>query len=265
LHAAFKEGKELLDGSNLLVDEEHAGVLEFDLLGLGISHEVRGNVSAVPLEAFNVFNFSLEGFALSNSNSSVRSKSVKDAGNQATDVVVVVSRDSGNVLDFVFAFDRDREFLEAVDDFVDSHLNASAQVHGVHASGNRFAALLEDSSGENSGSCGSVTGLVVGLAGNLLNEVGADVVVSVRELDVLSNGNTILGNLGDSEASVEHDVATAGAKSNLHGIGKHVAAFEHKGTGLSAELDFLSGEVEALSSDKGSLGERVFDCRLHKI
>ena len=40
LHAGLEEGEHLLDRADLLVDQEDRGVLELNLGGLGVSHEV---------------------------------------------------------------------------------------------------------------------------------------------------------------------------------------------------------------------------------
>jgi len=167
-------------------------------------------------------------------------------------VGVIVGRDGGDVSDLLGALDRDGELFEFHNDLIDSHLDATSQVHGVHTSGDRLAAFLEDGTSEDGGSGGAIASLIVGLSGNLLNEVGTDVVVAVAELDVLGDSHTILGDLGHAESPVEDDIAATGSKSDCYGIGEHITALEHEGTGLSAELDVLTSEVELLGGDEGA-------------
>ena len=240
----------MLDGADLLVNKQNSAVGELDLGSLGVGHEVWGDVSSIPLETFNVLDLSFETLSLGNSDSSVCSEFVEDASDKATDVGVVVGRDGGDVSDLLSALNRDRLFLESSDDRVDSHLDASAQVHWVHASSDRFAAFLEDGTSDNGGSGGTIASLIVGLGGNLLDEVGTNVVVSVGELNVLGDGNTILGDLGHAEGSVKDDISASGSEGNLDGIGEHVATFEHEGAGISAELDVFTSEVHVLGSDE---------------
>lgn len=45
--------------------------------------------------------------------------------------------------------------LEDVDHVVNGHIDAAAQIHGVHAGGNRLAALVQDSAGKHSGGGGT--------------------------------------------------------------------------------------------------------------
>ena len=134
----------MLDSGHFFVKKEHGAVLKLALGGLGVGDEVGGDVSAVPLESFDVFDFSLKGFALGDGNSAVGSESIKDTGDKATDMLVVVGRDSGNVLDLCSGLYGHGKLLEAKDNLVDGHLDASSEVHRVHAGSNRFAAFLED-------------------------------------------------------------------------------------------------------------------------
>jgi hypothetical protein len=84
LHAALEEGEELLDGADLLVKEENGSILEDTLLGLGVSDEVGGDESTVPLESLNVLNFSLKRFSFRDGDGSVSSESLENAGNESS-------------------------------------------------------------------------------------------------------------------------------------------------------------------------------------
>jgi len=90
LHAALEEGEELLDGADLLVKEEKGSILEDTLLGLGVSDEVGGNESTVPLESLNVLNFSLKRFAFRDGDGSVSSESLENAGNESSNDGITV-------------------------------------------------------------------------------------------------------------------------------------------------------------------------------
>ena len=69
--------------------------------------------------------------------------------------------------------------------------------------------------------------------------------MSVRELDVLGNCDSVLGNLGIAEALVDDHVSTLGSESHLHGVGKDVDALEHSLSALLA-VDDLLGLTEML-------------------
>ena len=138
---------------------------------------------------------------------------------------------------------------ETLNDLVDSELNAASQIHWVHAGGDRFASLLEDSTSKNSGSGRAITSLVVGLASHLLDKVGTDVVVAVAKLDVLGHGDAILGDLRRAKSSVEDDIAATRSQSHLDSVSEHVTALEHESASISSKFDVLTGEVHALGGD----------------
>lgn len=168
-------------------------------------------------------------------------------------MLIIVSRDSCDVLDLLSSRNGNGNLFKAKHDLINSLLDASAKIHWVHSSSNRFAAFFEDSTGKNRRGSSSITSLVIGFAGNLLDEVGTDVVEPVGELNVLGYCHTILGDLWHSKAAVNNYVATTGSQGDLDGISEHIAALKHEGTGLSSELDVLASKVELLRLDKGPL------------
>ena len=99
--------------------------------------------------------------------------------------------------------------------------------------------------------------------------------VAVAELDVLGDGDTILGDLGHAKSSVEDDVAATGSKSDLNSVSEHVAALEHESTSIGSEFDILTGEASALSGHELggggleelalALGHSTLESRLHHL
>ena len=155
-------------------------------------------------------------------------------------MLVTVCRNSGNVLNLILANNWSALLLKSLNDVVNSHLDASSQVHWVHTSGNRLAALLEDGTGQNGGGCGSITSLVVGLGSDLLDQTGTDVVVTIGELNLLGNGDTVLGDLGSTKGLVNDNIASSWAEGDLDSISEHVGSLEHQSSGFSAKFDFLT-------------------------
>ena len=127
--------------------------------------------------------------------------------------------------------------LDRLDDLGGGEVDAALEVHRVHAGGNRLHAFLDDRLGEHGGGGGAVAGLVVGAGSDFLHHLRAHVLELVLELDVLGDGDAVLGDARGAERFVEHHVAAFGAESNLHRIGEDVHALEHAGAGVVAELD----------------------------
>ena len=58
---------------------------------------------------------------------------------------------------------------------------------------NAVHALGDNGPGEDGGAGGAVTGSVVGVVGHVLDELGADVLQLVGQLDCFGDGDTVLG------------------------------------------------------------------------
>lgn len=89
------------------------------------------------------------------------------------------------------------------------------------------------------GSDGAVTDDVVDLGGDLLGELGAEILVGVLELDLLGDGHAVVGDDGGAPLLVEHDVAAPGVEGHFDGIGKGVDAALKRTPRLLVELQSL--------------------------
>src|SRR5262249_41786414 len=69
---------------------------------------------------------------------------------------------------------------------------------------------------------GAVASLVVGLLGDLAHHLGAHVLELVFELDLLGDGDAVLGDARRTEALVEHDVAALGSERHAHRVGERL-------------------------------------------
>jgi hypothetical protein len=69
---------------------------------------------------------------------------------------------------------------------------------------------------------GAVTGHVVGLGGDLLGQLRAQVLVRVVELDVPGDGHAVIGDGRGAPLLVQDDVASLRAEGDLHRVGEDV-------------------------------------------
>ena len=100
-------------------------------------------------------------------------------------------------------------------------------------------ALAHQGLGQDGGGGGAVARDVVGLLGDLLDELGADLLVGLLELDLLGDGHAVVGDRGGAPLLVEHDVTALGAQGDLDGVGEGVEAALHAAAGLLVEGDDL--------------------------
>ncbi len=117
--------------------------------------------------------------------------------------------------------------LDVLDHRGDRNVDAALEVHRVHAGGDRLGAFLHDRLGQHGGGGGAVARGVIGPGGDFAHHLGAHVLELVLELDLLGDGDAVLGDAGSAEALVEDDVAALRAERDLHRIGEGVDAAQH--------------------------------------
>jgi len=141
-------------------------------------------------------------------------------------------------------------FLER-DDVLDrggrGEVDAALQVHRVHAGGDVLGAFADDRLGEHGRGGGAVTGDVVGLRGHFAHHLRAHVLELVLKLDLLGDGDAILGDARCAEALVDHDVAALRPQRDLDRIGEDVDAAQDALARVAAEFHVLGCHVATLS------------------
>jgi hypothetical protein len=160
-------------------------------------------------------------------------------GEEVADLGIAVRRYGGDLGDLLIL----REFLgvllQVLDDCIDGKVDAALQVHGVHAGGYRLGPLLDDGGGEHGRGRRTVAGLVGGLGRDFAYHLRAHVLELVFELDLLGDGDPVLGDAGRAEALVEHDVTALRAERDLHRVGENIDPAQHLVARFGREFDFL--------------------------
>ena len=106
-----------------------------------------------------------------------------------------------------------RELLELVDDGLDGLVDAALELHRVVAGGDELGALAVDRLREHGRGGGAVAGDVGGLGGDLLHHLRAHVLELVLELDLLGDGDAVLGDRRRAEALLDDDVAALAGRA----------------------------------------------------
>src|SRR5262249_12486547 len=148
-------------------------------------------------------------------------------GDDAADLLVVVGGHGGDVLQVLLGLDVDLHLLDAPDDVLDGLVHAALHEHGVDAGDDGAQALIEDGLGQDGGGGGAVAGHVAGLGRDLADHAGAHVLVLVFQVNLLGDGDAVLGDGRRAEAFLEDDVAALGAEGDLDGPGQLADAPAH--------------------------------------
>ena len=154
---------------------------------------------------------------------------------------------------------------QRVADGLGGGVHAALEAHRVGAGGDRAQPLVDHRLGQDRRGGGAVTGDVVGLGGDLLGQLGAEVLERVVELDLTSDGHAVVGDGRRAPLLVQDDVAALGAERHLDGVGERVDAALERAAGVLVELEDLGhgSPSEKRYSGPWGHGERLSATRGH--
>lgn len=187
----LESGDDVLDSRDLLLREQDEGLVELDLLSLGVGDEVGGDVATVEAHTLGDFKLVIISLALLDGDDTLLANLLHSSGDQLADVGIAVGRDGRDLSDLLTSGDVTLVLLEIVDNGVHSSLNTAAQVHGVAACSNVLHGLGKDGTSKDGSGGGTVTSEFVGLGSDILEETSTKVLVLVLELDSPGNGHTV--------------------------------------------------------------------------
>ena len=204
------------------------------------------DVALVEAHALDEVHLDAEGLALFDGDHTVLADLVDRLGDHGADLGVG-RRDGGDVGDlFLVVVDP----LGAVEDRFatggDAGLDAPLERHGIGAGGHVAQALVDHGPREDGGGGGAVAGDVVGLLGDLFDQLGADALVGVFEVDFLGDRHAVVGDGGSAPLLGQHHVAALRAEGDSYRIGELVHAPLEAAAGLFVELDDLGHRLDRL-------------------
>ncbi len=196
------------------------------------------DVALVEAHALGELELEAEGVALLDGDDAFLADLVHRLGDDLADGGVT-GGDGGGGGDLLLGLDVLGELGQLLRHGRDGGLDAPLQGHRVRAGGDVAQALADQRLGQDGRRRRAVTGNVVGLLGDLLDQLGADLLVRVLELDLLGDAHTIVGDGGGAPLLLEHDVAALGAERHLDGVGEDVHAPLEAAARLLVERDHL--------------------------
>jgi len=135
--------------------------------------------------------------------------------------------------------------------------------HRVRAGGHVAQAFVHHRPGEHGGGGGAVTRDVVGLLGDFLDQLGADLFVRVLEVDLFCDRDAVIGDRGCAPLLLQDDVAALRAERDADGVRKLVHAGLESPTGLLVEGDHLChGAESSVGRACGVVGNSSLEQRL---
>ena len=186
--------------------DEDVDILEGGFHAIRIGDEVRREVAAIELHALDDFELSLKRLRLFDGDHAILTDLLHSLGDDGADGGVGVGRDGADLGDHVAGDGLgelgERAALDCAvlvalaDDGLDGLVDAALERHGVGAGGDGLDALAIDRLREHGGGGGAVPGDVGGLGGDFADHLCAHVLERVLQLDLLGDGDAVLGDGG---------------------------------------------------------------------
>ena len=193
LDDGFQHRQHRLQVGELLLVQEDERIVELGHHLLGVGDEVRREVAAVELHALDGLELELERLRFLDRDDALVADLLHRLGDLVADHLLAIGGDRADLRDLLGGLDLLGAALEVGDGLDDGQVDAALEVHRVHAGGNRLGAFADDRLGEHGRRGGAVAGDVVGLRGDFAHHLGAHVLELVLELDLLGDGDAVLG------------------------------------------------------------------------
>ncbi len=151
--------------------------------------------------------------------------------------------------------------LDLLDGRLDGLVDAPLEEHGVGAGGDVLQAFEDDGLSEHGRGRGAVTGDIVGLGRDFLAELGAHVLVGIGQLDLLGDGDAVLGDHGGAVLLLQHDVAALGPSVTLTALATVLTPRSSARRASASKASCFAAIVDA-SFDRAMTGLAVGQLRL---
>ena len=111
-------------------------------------------------------------------------------------------------------------------------IDATRQGHRVTTRGNHLQAFTENRLRQHGGRGRAITRHVIRLAGSLFNQLDGQVFVRIIQLDVLSDRDPVLGDLGRTPTLIQNRVTAPWPQRATHGLGQLAHTCQQRGPRL---------------------------------
>ena len=223
--------------------DQKIAVIQDSFHGLGVGDEIGGKISLVELHTFDNVESGFQSFGFFHGDGAVLTDLFHSFSDDVADGGIAVGGNGGDLSDLVA--DAHADGGKFFDHDFNSLFNTALQLHGIGTGGDVLQTFTVDGFGENGGSGGTVTGDIVGLAGDFLDHLGAHVGIGALEFDLLGDADTVFGDLGGAEFLVKDHVAALGPQSGFDSLGKEGHTFENAATGFIGKNKLFSHNINS--------------------
>ena len=239
LHDRLEDRQHRLQRRQLLLMQEDVGLLELRHHLLRVGDEIGRKIAAIELHALDDVEFGLEALGLLHRDDAFVADLLHRLGDHVADRLVAIRRNRADLGDLLGGRDLLGSLFDVLDDRGHGDVDAALQVHRVHAGRDELQPLLHDRGGEHGRGRRAVAGEIIGLRGDVAHQLRAHVLELVGKLDLLGDGDAVLGDPRRAVGFVENDVAALGAERHLDRVVENVDAAQHAVAGVAGESDIF--------------------------
>ncbi len=225
---ALQQGQNVRNGADLLVGNQNVGVREFRDGVLVVRRHIGRDETTVKLHTLGVLFFHREATALFHGDDAVFANFVHYIGDKFANFAVS-GGDRGHLSYFFACLDRFAHRLDFVDDGLNALLQSTAQDHRIGASGEIPEAFDNDGLCQDGRGGGTITSHIICFGRDLFQQLRAHILKWLGQIDITSNGYTIIGNGWCTKLFVKHNIAALWPKCDFDGFCQRVDAL-FKGT-----------------------------------
>src|ERR1700674_4432158 len=233
----LQQWQQVFHRADFLFVDQDVRVFLHRLHALRIGDEVRRQIAAIELHAFDYVELRFQRLRLFDGDDAILADFLHRFGNDLPDGLVVVRRDRAHLGNHLagdglgelveFTFDASAFLVEAAANGYDGLLDTALHRHRIGASSDSLHALAINCLGKN-GSCGgAIAGNVRGLRSNFADHLGAHVLDAVGQFNFFRYGDAVLGDGRRTEFLFDDNVAALGAKCDLYRVSQQVDAAEN--------------------------------------
>ncbi len=189
--------------------------------------EVRRQVAAIELHAFNHFQRVFQALAFFNGDNAFFTHFFHRFRDDLTNMAIAIGRNSTDLSNRFAVGTGDRQGFDLLYGGSNRFVDTALQVHRVHASSNGFQTLVNDGLCQNSCGSGAVTRVVRGFGSHFLHHLGAHVLQLVFQLDFFRHRYTVFGHGRRTERLIQNHIAAFGTQRYFNGICQGVNTSHH--------------------------------------
>ncbi|MNE13675.1 hypothetical protein D3C80_1065170 [compost metagenome] len=222
----FEQWQQVSQRTNLVIAQQYTRIGEFDLHLFGVGDKVRGHVPPVETHAIHDVDHGFGGLGFLHAHHAFHTDLFQGVGDQLTDQGVVVGGQCGHLGFFPGRVDRTRLRQQCRLNQRQALVQAALEVDGTGPGHHVSDAIGKNCLGQYRRRAGAIADRLRRALGCLAQHLGAEVLVSVLQVDAFGDGHAIVTDSRATPGALHQHRLRLGAQGDAYGIGELGGATE---------------------------------------